>query len=47
MFNTNILQSGIESDSMEQLDNKLKRFSIEIELLRGKGIGIQLDILLE
>ena len=39
MLKTNILQSGIESDSIEQLQNKLKRYSTEIESLRGKGIG--------
>ena len=39
MLKTNILQSGIESDSIDQLQNKLKRYSTEIESLRGKGIG--------
>ncbi|CAF1611161.1 unnamed protein product [Rotaria sp. Silwood1] len=39
MLKSNILQSGIESDSMDQLQNKLKRYSTEIESLRGKGIG--------
>ncbi|CAF1234853.1 unnamed protein product [Rotaria sordida] len=39
MLKTNILQSGIESDSMDQLQNKLKRYTTEIESLRGKGIG--------
>jgi hypothetical protein len=39
MLKTNILQSGIESDSIDQLQNKLKRYTTEIESLRGKGIG--------
>jgi hypothetical protein len=39
MLKTNILQSGIESDSMDQLQNKLKRYTNEIDSLRGKGIG--------
>lgn len=39
MLNTNILQSGLDSDSMDQLQNKLKRYSTAIEALRGKGIG--------
>ena len=39
MLKTNILQSGLESDSMDQLQNKLKRYTTEIESLRGKGIG--------
>jgi hypothetical protein len=39
MLKTNILQSGIESDSMDQLQNKLKRYTTEIDSLRGKGIG--------
>jgi len=39
MLKINILQSGIESDSIDQLQNKLKRYTTEIESLRGKGIG--------
>jgi hypothetical protein len=39
MLKTNILQSGIETDSIDQLQNKLKRYTTEIESLRGKGIG--------
>jgi hypothetical protein len=39
MLKTNILQSGIESDSIDQLQNKLKRYATEIESLRGRGIG--------
>jgi len=39
MLKTNILQSGIESDSIDQLQNKLKRYTTEIESLRGRGIG--------
>jgi len=39
MLKANILQSGIESDSIDQLQNKLKRYTTEIESLRGKGIG--------
>jgi prefoldin subunit 5 len=39
MLKTNILQSGLESDSVDQLQNKLKRYTTEIESLRGKGIG--------
>lgn len=45
MLKTNILQSGIESDSIEQLQNKLKRYSTEIESLRGKGIGNYLRLI--
>lgn len=41
MLKSNILQSGIESDSMDQLQNKLKRYTNEIESLRGKGIGMK------
>lgn len=39
MLKTNILQSGLEADSIDQLQNKLKRYTTEIESLRGKGIG--------
>jgi hypothetical protein len=39
MLSTNILQSGLDSDSMDQLQNKLKRYATAIEALRGKGIG--------
>jgi hypothetical protein len=39
MFHTNVLQGGIESDSMDQMRTKLKRYTTEIEALRGKGIG--------
>lgn len=39
MLKTNVLQSGIDSDSIDQLQNKLKRYTTEIESLRGKGIG--------
>ncbi len=39
MLKTNILQGGIDSDSIDQLQHKLKRYNTEIESLRGKGIG--------
>lgn len=39
MLGTTILQSGIETDSMDQLQNKLKRYTTTIEALRGKSIG--------
>ena len=39
MFHTNVLQGGIESDSMDQVRKKLKCYTTEIEALRGKGIG--------
>jgi len=39
MLKTNILQSGLESDSIDQLQNKLKRYTTEIDSLRGRGIG--------
>jgi hypothetical protein len=42
---TNILQSGIDSDSVDQLQNKLKRYTTEIESLRGKGIGTPIELL--
>jgi hypothetical protein len=41
---TNILQSGIESDSVDQLQNKLKRYTTEIEGLRGRGIGMTIEL---
>jgi uncharacterized coiled-coil DUF342 family protein len=43
MLKTNILQSGIESDSIDQLQNKLKRYATEIESLRGRGIGKKIN----
>ncbi|CAF1074980.1 unnamed protein product [Adineta steineri] len=39
LFNKNIIQSGIDSDSMDQLERKLKRYRSEIESLSSRGIG--------
>jgi hypothetical protein len=39
MLKISILQTGIESDSMDQLHNKLRRYTNEIESLRHRGIG--------
>jgi hypothetical protein len=39
MLNINILQTGLDSDSVDQLQSKLKRYTTEIEFLRERGIG--------
>jgi hypothetical protein len=39
IFNLSILQTGVEFDSIEQLQIKLKRYATEIESLRIKGIS--------
>ncbi|CAF0769103.1 unnamed protein product [Didymodactylos carnosus] len=39
MLKTTILQSGLDGDTMDQMQNKLKRYTTEIESLRGRGIG--------
>jgi len=39
IFNLSILQTGVEFDSIEQLQIKLKRYTTEIESLRIKGIS--------
>ncbi|CAF0874404.1 unnamed protein product [Adineta ricciae] len=39
ILGTNINGSGIDSDTLDQLENKLKRYRSEIESLRKRGIG--------
>ncbi|CAF1275112.1 unnamed protein product, partial [Didymodactylos carnosus] len=39
MLKTTILQSGLDGDTMDQMQNKLRRYTKEIESLRGRGIG--------
>lgn len=39
LFKTNLLQSGFDSDSVEQLQQKLRRYTVEIEALKQRGIG--------
>jgi hypothetical protein len=39
MLKINILQTNIETDSFDQLQTKLKRYTKEIETLRHQGIG--------
>jgi hypothetical protein len=39
IFHINGLQIVVESDSIEQLQTKLKRYTTEIESLRHRGIG--------
>lgn len=43
LLGTSILQSGIDSDSLEQLDHKLKRYTAAIGDLRHRGIGMSLS----
>ncbi len=39
ILQTNFSQTDIESDSVDQLQNKLKRYTADIESLRNRGIG--------
>jgi hypothetical protein len=39
IFKISSLQTGVEFDSTDQLQIKLKRYTTEIESLRIKGIG--------
>ncbi|CAF0784028.1 unnamed protein product [Rotaria sordida] len=39
MFNINLLQTAAQYDSVEQLQNKLRRYTTEIESLRIRGVG--------
>ena len=39
MLKINVLQTDIETDSIDQLQNKLKQYTSEIESLRHRGIG--------
>ncbi|UJR09850.1 hypothetical protein I4U23_014074 [Adineta vaga] len=39
ILETNILQSGIDSDTLDQFESKLRRYELEIKSLRDRGIG--------
>ena len=39
MFKTNILQTGLDADTMDQLQNKLKKYTEEIQATKTRGIG--------
>ncbi len=39
MLQINVFQTGLEFDTVDQLQNKLKRYTTEIESLRSRGIG--------
>jgi len=39
MLQINVFQTGVEFDTVDQLQNKLKRYTTEIESLRSRGIG--------
>lgn len=39
LLQINLLQTGADFDTAEQLHSKLKRYKTEIETLRNKGIG--------
>ena len=47
ILETNINGSGIDSDTLDQLENKLKRYRSEIQLLRKRGIGKMISSITE